>query len=369
MRSLRTILLATDLYQTGEDVFQVAARLSQLFEARTHLLHVVKRHSDLHVADFPMTQRATDQLNALKDRLSGMGVDAHVLPTRFGDPAEVIRQEAESLDVDLVLIGTGPSGSENLRMVGPVAEGVIQRCRQPVLAVHPGTTPDAFQRLLCPVDHSATSRRGLKNAIRLAQTLESELIVLSVVPDIGWLAAAVEAGEFRNAAAEHERRWREEFDHFLQPIEFGGVSWRRVVRMGKPAVQIDQAALEERVGLMVIGATGRTGLIRVLLGSVTRAVLRNLPCSILVVKDENVIDAFTEEDARLVELLFAEGQGLLDHRFFDAAVAKFDQVLAHHPFHVEALLGRAEALENLGEPQRAARSRERAHALHRPLVD
>ena len=76
------------------------------------------------------------------------------------------------------------------------AEAVIQRSRQAVLAVFPGASEESFKKILCPIDHSATSRRGLKNAIRLAQALGSELTVLTVVPDVSWLSAAVEAGDF-----------------------------------------------------------------------------------------------------------------------------------------------------------------------------
>ena len=39
-----------------------------------------------------------------------------------------------------------------------------------------------------------------------------------------------------------------------------------------------------------MGATGRTGLAQILLGSTTRRLLRQLPCSLLTVKQEDVLD-------------------------------------------------------------------------------
>ena len=50
--------------------------------------------------------------------------------------------------------------------------------------------------------------------------------------------------------------------------------WKREFRQGSPHEQITAAARERGADLLVMGATGRTGLVRVLLGSVTRRVLR-----------------------------------------------------------------------------------------------
>jgi nucleotide-binding universal stress UspA family protein len=366
MRSLRTILLATDLFHTGNEVLSIAARLSQVFGAQIHLLHVVKDHPDLHVADFPMFQRATDQLLAVKNQLIGLGADAVGLPVEFGNPAHVIRSHADSLDVDLIVIGSGEHLSDGLSLVGPIAESVVQHVRQPVLAVYPDTTLESLSRILCPVDYSATSKRGLQNAIRLAKGLGSELIVLTVVPEVSWLSSVMESGELRHAAAEHDRRWRHEFGVFLAEVDFENVSWRPLVRTGKPDEQIGLAAADEDVGLIVMGAHGRSGLVQALVGSVTRGVLQILPCSILTVKNANIIDEIPTNDERTVELLFVEGEALLEVKSYEAAVAKFDQLLAHNPFHVGGLLGRAEALEQLGDSDHAERSRQQATALQMP---
>jgi transposase len=60
--------------------------------------------------------------------------------------------------------------------------------------------------------------------------------------------------------------------------------WKReAVRRGGPAAR----SLDDRVGM---GATGRSGLLRLLMGSVTRRVLQHLPCSLLTVKDEDLVE-------------------------------------------------------------------------------
>lgn len=362
MRNFKSVLFATDLYLTGSEALDVATRLAELFGARLHLFHVIKRHSQLPLADLPLIERATAELGQLRDQLMERGIEATIVPVEFGSPADAIVRQAEKLDVDLIVMGCGhhlPGSSA----AGSIVEGVIQRARQPVLAVHATTTRESFTKILCPVDHSTTSRRGLNNAVRLAQALGSRLIVLSVVPDVSWLAAAIEAGEFADVMGKHDRQWRESFESFLRTVEFGDVPWSAEVRSGSPAEQIVQVAQDRQAGLIVMGAIGQTGLIKAILGSVTRGVLKRLPTSILVIKHEDLVEEFTEEDARTVELLFAEGEALLESDSFEAAVAKYDQVLAHNPFHEPALLRRAEALDRIGRADAAARSRRRAIAI------
>jgi hypothetical protein len=115
--------------------------------------------------------------------------------------------------------------------------------------------------------------------------------------------------------------------------------------------------------VLVMGATGRTGLARVLLGSVTRRVLRDLPCSLLSVKDEEVDAGRLEEDVRAVSVLMAQGRGLLASQSYAAAAAKFRRVLIHNPYHIPAMDGLAEALRHLGRKSEAGFYRWRAKVL------
>src|SRR5262245_38819620 len=137
MRHLRSILLPTDLYLTGEGPPNVAARLSQLFGARVHLFHVLKHHEGLHLAGFSLTERASSELLVLKNQLTAKGAEAATLPVEFGSPANSIVRQAEKLDADLILLGCNPHSANGVFAAGPIAEAVIQRARQPALVVAP----------------------------------------------------------------------------------------------------------------------------------------------------------------------------------------------------------------------------------------
>jgi Flp pilus assembly protein TadD len=99
------------------------------------------------------------------------------------------------------------------------------------------------------------------------------------------------------------------------------------------------------------------------MGSVTRRVLQQLPCSLLTLKQDHVVEQLLEEDLRHVRLLMAEGRALSEHGAWAGAVAKFRQVLARNPFHVAALESQAIAHDKLGEIEEAEHCRRRAGRL------
>jgi nucleotide-binding universal stress UspA family protein len=280
-----------------------------------------------------------------------------------GPPADAVVRKAQEVDADLILIGAGEQTLFERFSAGPAAEAILQRAAQPVLAVRPGGPTTLFQTILCPVDQSAASRRGLDNAVRLARAFGGALVVLGVVPEVSRLAAAVETGVLAGAVAEHVRRWRDEFERFLGG-EGPGVSWEKEVRQGVPHEEIVAAARDHQADLIVMGSTGRTGLARVLMGSVTRRVLHQLPCSLLTVKEEDVVEELLEEDVRHIQRLMAEGRGLATDDCA-AAASKYRQVLAYDPFHLPALAGLAGCLDRLGRAEEAARYRRRARAVSR----
>ena len=114
-----------------------------------------------------------------------------------------------------------------------------------------------------------------------------------------------------------------------------------------------------------MGATGRTGLVRVLLGSVTRRVLRQLPCSLLLVKDQTVFEEQFLLDLDTIDRLAAEGRDKLLGGEPSEAAGKFRQAVALDPYHTAALDGLASACEQLGQAEAARRYRNRAERLRR----
>ena len=225
----------------------------------------------------------------MRARFSESGHEVSEWKVDVGPIAASIIQEAAESTTDLIVVGAGERSEAGAVLVGPVVQAVMEQASQPVLAVSPTGVEAGFRAILCPVDHSDVSRRGLQNAIRLADVFQARLIVLSVVPEVNWLVAAAETGELTDLKAEYAQKWCEELDSFLKNVGLENVRHTKLVRSGAPHEQIVAVAREEGIDLIVMGATGRTGLVRVLLGSTTRRVLRDLPCSLLTVKQEGLV--------------------------------------------------------------------------------
>ncbi|MCX6543278.1 MAG: universal stress protein [Acidobacteria bacterium] len=140
--------------------------------------------------------------------------------------------------------------------------------------------------ILVPTDFSETAAAAVRCAAGLAEIFGSSLTLLHVVEDlvVKGLSADVgtaAAGRLRDDAV---RSAMVSLDRVLTepPLNRTGVD--KVVLAGDPLDVILRYATEHLVDLIVIGTHGRTGLPRVLLGSVAERVVRTSPCPVLSVR-------------------------------------------------------------------------------------
>ncbi|TXT33088.1 MAG: universal stress protein UspA-like protein [Planctomycetota bacterium] len=360
MRSLKSILVATNLTATNEQLFETVANFAWSYGARLTVLHVQPRD------EFGMLDAYCQQLEAkLTEAVAQRFADEHAavneIAIESGSPAAAILRKANELDADLIAIATG----EDSRRVGPVAQSVIEHAHQPVLAVHPGQHNAKIQNLLCPVDTSDVSKRGLRNAIRLAKGFGAKLHVLSVLPEVSWLTAAEQSGQLAHAQSAFAGQWVERLNEFLGDVDFEDVPWTQEVRKGRIDEEICETARRHHTDLIVMGTTGLSGAARTLMGSTTRRVLQQLPCSLLTVKEEDVLSADYEGTIDEIRWLMDQAQVAIETQDDELAVRKLDAVLRLNPFHIPALEARALACDRLGDFERADRCRHRLEQLQR----
>jgi nucleotide-binding universal stress UspA family protein len=166
---------------------------------------------------------------------------------------------------------------------GSVAESVLERSSRPVLVVRsPVVSLQArpIRMILHPTDFSAMSWPALGVARALARADGAKIVLLHVAP-----AEVLTGGSFYAPAdlgPEREALARLRDDTAKAGLE-GSVQTR--FGQGDPVTEILLAAEELDCDLIVMGTHGRTGLRRLLMGSVAESVIRNAPCLTLVVKD------------------------------------------------------------------------------------
>jgi nucleotide-binding universal stress UspA family protein len=128
-----------------------------------------------------------------------------------------------------------------------------------------------IQKILYATDFSSYSNQAYFHAITLAEAHEASLAILFVYdPD-------------RNEGDEENRKyWRNQLEQ-IRPIN-PHIPVRHVFLEGNPADEIVRHARGAGMDLIVMGTHGRTGLERLLMGSVAEKVMREANCSVLVVK-------------------------------------------------------------------------------------
>jgi nucleotide-binding universal stress UspA family protein len=133
-------------------------------------------------------------------------------------------------------------------------------------------------KILCPTDFSASSQAALAYAASLARDFKAELIVAHV--DEGPLAYDAGMGSPGDIGQPDQPSARlAEVTSAIQEVKCTA----RLLE-GDPASQIVELACEEDIDLIVMGTHGRTGLARLLMGSIAEIVLRRAPCPVLALK-------------------------------------------------------------------------------------
>ncbi|MGB1111020.1 MAG: universal stress protein [Gammaproteobacteria bacterium] len=136
------------------------------------------------------------------------------------------------------------------------------------------------QKILVAVDGSSNSTNALNQAIALAQPLGASITLITVIDMyIESMSVAVDMEE------ELSREARTVLDDDKALVESAGVTCAdTIVHMGgEPHAFIVDEAKAHHVDLIVVGSHGRTGLSRLLHGSVSESVIGHAPCPVLVV--------------------------------------------------------------------------------------
>lgn len=152
-----------------------------------------------------------------------------------------------------------------------------------------------FKKILLPTDGSQWAAQAINAGVYLARDLEAEIVALHVVQPLaatigfdGMAAAyAITDEEYEKAAAEQSQGY---LDHVLERAKTAGVQQvgARSTSNFNVAEGIVEAAVEEHCDLIFIGSHGRSGLSRLLLGSVAAKVVSLSHVAVLVyrVKEE-----------------------------------------------------------------------------------
>lgn len=160
-----------------------------------------------------------------------------------------------------------------------------------------------LKKILCATDFSDFSNHTLRYGVSLAREFGAKLYVCHVID----LPSAAIYGEITLDHAELQNRFmadvQEQLDRLIggQPID-----WEPLIETGRPVDKINAMVGKRKIDLVIAATHGRSGLKRLLLGSVTERLMHTLRCPLLIVNwSEHEFVSPEASEIRLQRILVA----------------------------------------------------------------
>ena len=141
--------------------------------------------------------------------------------------------------------------------------------------------PPEYKLILNPADGSEASARATQHAIYLAKLTGAELLILHVVEtNFAWYTGAL----YQQVVDQLRDFGNKVLEQSMGMAKHEGVEARSMMMDGHSGTVIVRIAEREKADIIVMGAVGRSMVEEALMGSISRHVVRNAPCPVLVVK-------------------------------------------------------------------------------------
>ncbi len=287
MLTLRHILFPTDGSPCAEHAFAHAVHLADLFRAALHVVYVWQGHGaePREALPAPLDTLYARAREVAGDTFAGTIVRAE---EREGVPAIGLLAYAQRHAIDLIVMGTHGRRGVGRLMLGSVAEEVVRLADCPVLTLRPPVerAPRELRRLLAPVDFSPSSWVAVAYAQHLAAATGGRLDLLHVVETLPSYGLADIPAVFPPPSDDVLASTRQALLDLAAETHGPKVPVEAHVVAGHPVLGVLDTAERLHPDLVVLPSHGRTGLRRLILGSVAEQVVRRAPSPVLVVRGE-----------------------------------------------------------------------------------
>jgi universal stress protein E len=277
------ILAATDFSTRSNRALRQAGLLAQPGDAPLHIVHVVDddQPEELVRMEKQEAERVLNEQTGSMPELRGVQTRLMVVT---GDPFDGILRAAADVNPDLIVMGSHRKQLLLDIFIGTTIERVIRKGPFPVLMVN-NEAQRRYEKVVAPVDMSAPSAYALRVALS-TRLISGRATLLHAFFPLGkgkMFVAGTDQATIDEYATSERREAMEELAAFLVANDLGRENWSIRVEDGGPMEVISRAVAEMRPDLLVMGTHGRSGILKVLIGSVTEEALRSLNVDILAV--------------------------------------------------------------------------------------
>jgi len=297
--AITTILAGTDLSPSSDGALERAIALAVHHKAKLVIVHAQADDAPIQHVDNDMLQQISDvsaavraeEARQLADRLAA--IEALGVPTRLitktGPPDEILAAAAVEHGAEVIVIGTHGHTGVSRFLLGSVASSTIRHATCDVLIVRGDAKRALYDKPLVATDFSGASSKAIAHTADLiVAAAKIDIVHAWQLPAGSWGATLLGQARFpwstvRDAVLTSVRA---QADKLLAEHPATRHPLHVELVQGPPASVITHTAEHGGYDLIAIGAHGRRGVRRLLLGSVAESTARHSPCSVLVVHGE-----------------------------------------------------------------------------------
>ncbi|MEE4115952.1 MAG: universal stress protein [Marinilabiliaceae bacterium] len=349
MKLLEKILVPVNLDTLINNHLDTAAKLADKFNSQLILVSVLPDEARKESIKIIINKHIKSSLSQIADSLrsKNLKVDTRIL---FGNTFDRIITTAENENVNLILVSNNDDNPGGRYNIDVVAEKLIRKSQKPVWVVKEGSRSFP-EKILCSVDYSDASERALNNAIKIARTFKADLQIINVLETMDLRYSPRYKVDFEEENKRIELENEKKFNEFIGKFNFTDINYRTQILRGMPHKEILDFIAQNETDLLFMGATGKTFMQRILLGSVTEKVVRELPVSMLITKTENILNLKIDADISEIEKHMANAQKLEETGYYAEAAEQYKTALQINDLHIPALSALARLYDKIGEKE------------------
>ncbi len=345
MKLLKNILVAIDFNKSSENVLENSIKFAKTFKSKITLIHVLPDDIDNEKVSLLLKKAATSQLKELNDRIINESIKTGNPIIEYGNYCDEIVHASDKLNTNLIIVGAGEKLKEDTFQLGTTAEKIIRKSNKPVFVLKNNQTLD-IKNIICPVDFSKESNRALNNAIIISRLFDVKLVILSVYAPFRQIFTKLDPVEINK---QRKLELIKEFDKFLEEFNLIDVNYIKEIRGGEPEEEILKAIKIHESDLLIMGTTGKSGISKILMGSVTEKVIREVLCSFITLKNEDAIILELESKIQDIEYHYTSAKALFEKGFFEESINQFNICLDINFIHIPSLKGLTSVYKKLGD--------------------
>ena len=235
---------------------------------------------------------AASRLRTIAERLDDEGVKAKI-KTTLGKPADQILRVAAEEGCGLIAMSTHGKNAISRAILGSVTDSLVHTSTVPVLAIAPEKA-GAYQerngvpleRIILPLDGSPLAEQAVPHAETLAKALSLEIILVRAVNFVYPAYSYPIYAQLDSLTEDRVEEAGEYLGGVCRDLKSRGLTVRTTVLRGTPGPALLDFARRTPNNLIAMTTHGRSGMSRMLMGSVTDALIRASDDPVLVIRPQ-----------------------------------------------------------------------------------